>query len=137
MMTTRLRSGLSLTASNPLPQKAKMVTAARVRKQKNLKSWSQKTRPKNGPLPRGFCLRLHFWWGRKMATLFALRNHKKNKKKFSAEATRVSLMFDYVVLPSVSLSWHPHGDTGKTTWQIPSSFSYRLLLGHVCEEAHG
>ena len=42
-------------------------------------------------------------------------------------------MFDYVLLPSVSLSWHLHGDTGSTTWEDPSSFSYLLLLGHVCE----
>lgn len=29
-----------------------------------------------------------------MATLFVLRKRKKNEKKFAAEATRVTLMFD-------------------------------------------
>ena len=71
-----------------------------------------------------------------MATLFVLRKRTKNEKKFSAEATRVTLIFDSVVLPFVSLSWHPYGGTGSTTWEDPSSFSYRLLLDHVCEEAH-
>ena len=71
-----------------------------------------------------------------MATLFVLRKRKKIEKMFSAEATRVTKMFDYVLLPSVSLSWHPHGDTGSRTWEDPSSFSYTLLVGQICEEAH-
>ena len=80
---------------------------SRPKQKKKTKSWSQKMRPKNGPLQRGFDVRLHFWWGRKMATLFVLRKQKKKQKKFSVEATRLTFMFNYVLLPSVSLVWHP------------------------------
>ena len=42
-----------------------------------------------------------------MATLFVLRKQKKKQKKFSVEATRLTFIFNYVLLPSVSLVWHP------------------------------
>ena len=38
-----------------------------------------------------------------MATLFVLRERQKNKKKFSSEATRGRFMFDYFLLPYVTL----------------------------------
>ena len=61
-MTTRLLSGLSLTASNPLPQKAKMMTAARVRRPKKTrnrgpKKRSQKMAPSRGVLLFGYTSR--------------------------------------------------------------------------------
>ena len=94
MMTTRLLSGLSLTAFNPLPQRTNWMTAARVRTKKNRNRGPKKRGQKMAPCRDVFGLRLHFTWGRKMATLFVLRNRTKKTKKNYAEATRVPLMFD-------------------------------------------
>ena len=92
-----------------------------------------KNEAKKWPPPGRFYCSVTLLVGPENGHTFRAQETHNKQKMFSAEATRVTFMFDQVVLPSVSLSWHLHGDTGSTTWEDPSSFSYLLLLGHVCE----
>ena len=121
---------------NPERRRAVFIIAAGVhRLKKNGIVVKESATKKWPPLGRFYCSVTLLVGPENGHTFRARETYKKIKKCFLSRLP-ASFSFVWVVLPSVSLSWHPHGDIGSTTWEYPKSFSYRLLLGQVCEEAH-